>query len=167
MRALCLLASGCIALAEGGYTNTLDPNSAGGGSVVVRAGVNTLDEADQHAVYEVALRGDVAASGSRGAIGGAVGYVPWTGWSHDVSPFVGGAVWLDPLRGGEASHDSILLPALELGVLDFPHASGTESELYSFGARVEWLGRLGDTASSVGWFVYAGIGTRSRLSIPR
>jgi len=39
--------------------------------------------------------------------------------------------------------------------------------LYSLGARADWLGRPADATSSIAWCVYAGIGTRRELKIPR
>jgi len=163
MKALCLVAlAGCFALGETGYTNTLAPHGAGGGSLVLRAGPDTLGDPYHHSLIDLAVRADLATSGSRGAVGTSVAYVPWNTRANSL--VVRGELWLDPLRGGAADGDAFALPAAEVGWLWYPEAT---EDLYSLGARAEWLGRPGSNEGSVGYFIYVGIGTRIPLTIPR
>ncbi len=80
------------------------------------------------------------------------------------TPFARPAVWIAPFRGGDARHDNVVLPSLDLGALFSPgdRNSGT---VFSVGTRAEWLGRPDDWAGGLGLYAYVGIGLRDRVNI--
>jgi hypothetical protein len=161
----CALA-GCVLLGEAGYANTASLDGAGGASLAVRAAAGDLRDSSAHFIPDVAVRGDIASSGDRLAIGLGLAYALRPGWRADVTPFARASLWVDPLRGGDAARDDLAIPSLDLGALWLGGAGSQRRSLVELGTRVEWLGRPGDAAAGVGWGVYVGYGTSTSLTIP-
>jgi hypothetical protein len=158
--------AGCVLLGEAGYTNTAALDGGGGASLAVRAAAGDLRDSKTHFIPDVALRGDLASSGDRLALGLGLAYALRPGWRANATPFARVSLWLDPLRGGDASRDDLAIPSLDLGGLWFGGAGSQRRSLFELGARVEWLGRPGDAAAGVGWGVYVGYGVSTSLTIP-
>ena len=119
-RASCMLLTlglgGCYSLVEAGYGNAASGRTGGVATGAVRLGLGDPREGSGARLMsvETALRVDASGAATRGAMGFGAVFVSQGG---RFTPFARPAVWIAPFRGGDARHDNVVLPSLDLGAL--------------------------------------------------